>query len=251
MSIPIEEPRREIRELVNPDTLEIFDDFFERNPSLPYNYIWPRNKSGWNYHKTVEWKLQKSCEWKLLTAQQKFQLAEDIVKKWGGIKMNSPKTIERYAVLADMPEPPSPLAGIATYSKIFAIADPEKYAIYDARVAAALNAVQLLYGKPDYQRVFFNYGKGRNKSISGEEGFEKRFPRDYLIKERRWQPIDKDNTYEMYIGLLLALRERRGEALHHFEMTLFANAEDLCLEAMGLPSISRGAVRRWSSCAKS
>ena len=41
-------------------------------------------------------------------------------------------------------DPETPLSGIASFSKVLAIKDPLKYAIYDARVAVSINAIQMI-----------------------------------------------------------------------------------------------------------
>jgi len=49
-----------------------------------------------------------------------------------------------YINQADAERPSTPFSGIASYSKIFSIKDPDRYAIFDARVSASLNAIQLI-----------------------------------------------------------------------------------------------------------
>lgn len=211
--------------------------FFERDPSSLVAYKWPNNAKGLNQEQTIELKARLAEEWKQSDPNSKLKLAHKIVYEWGGVRRNQPETLKRYVERADMAAPPLPLAGIASYSKIFTIADPERYVIYDARVAAALNAVQLLHYDAGGHYICFNYVPGRNVTINGENGFVKRFSRQRLIA-MGWQPVRRDDTYQTYLTLLKTLSKKRGEPLHSFEMTLFANAVELCRQAMQLEQAS-------------
>ncbi|QQP93622.1 hypothetical protein IGS68_31880 (plasmid) [Skermanella sp. TT6] len=211
--------------------IQAVDDYFDSDASEFLEYCWPRGKNSRNYDQTIVWKSEKSAEWRLGDRNKRISIAHDIVVKWGGIPRNKPENLERYVDLAGLDDPPLPIERVTTYSKIFAIANPEKYAIYDSRVAAALNAVQIIFSKPHGPGVFFNYPQGRNTKIYGKSGFTKTFGKKLLVDEGGWQSLERDNTYREYLKLIKSLSDRRGHPLVHFEMTLFANAEKLCGKA--------------------
>jgi len=162
-------------------------------------------------------------------------IAKVIVSKWGGVRRNKDTTFEGYVKEILKPIPSTPLGGIASYSKIFAIADMNKYAIYDARVAACLNAIQ--WNSDMKNGIAFNYIDGRNK-VTGHKGEKKGFAHQnefetkYLI-EHGWKKVEKDETYTVYLELLKeCLKHFKDYKLHDLEMVLFANAEKECKKAM-------------------
>ena len=131
----------------------------------------------------------------------------------------------------------TPLKGIASYSKILAAAFPEDYAIYDARVAASLNAIQLL--NPSDGRIAFHYLAGRNNIVGNKNkkiGFteDKRFSiKNLTSSDYNFLPIDKNNVYKIYINLLKNIVQKNPNfKLHECEMVLFAQAEELCTKVM-------------------
>ena len=170
--------------------------------------------------------------------QDKMSLAKIVVADWGGIRSNTDETLKAYVKMLDKDNPVTPLKGIASYSKIFSIADLGKYAIYDARVAACLNAVQ--YRLKIEQGLAFNYVNGRN-SIIGHAGkrdgfvYKKSFKVSDLL-EGGWVKIEKDRTYECYLRLLRKcldkLNASNGLQMFHLEMALFSNAEAECKKAL-------------------
>ncbi len=162
-------------------------------------------------------------------------IAEWVIKNWGGIKTNKPKTIARYATEARSASPETPIQGIASFSKVLAASNPEKYAIYDARVAVSLNAIQLLAGVGD-DGIAFPYLPGRNKitgdtSSKPQRGFSTKvaFSRKTLCGSLQWQKIRRDDAYSAYLNLLANLPKYR---IYELEMTLFAQAETLACTAM-------------------
>jgi len=109
---------------------------------------------------------------------------------------------------------------VASYSKLFSIARPEAYAIYDARVAACLNAVQINGGIR--RGIAFNCLPGRNNVVGNT-----------VTKRGNWVLIKRDETYSRYLDLLETCRAKLpGYDLPRLEMALFANAEAECQRAM-------------------
>jgi len=131
----------------------------------------------------------------------------------------------------------TPIKGIASYSKILAAAFPDDYAIYDARVAVSLNAIQLL--NPCEDRIAFHYLAGRNNIVghAGKKiGFsqEEKFSIKNLISSNHnFLFIDKNNVYNFYINLLKnVIKNNPHLKLYEYEMVLFAQAEELCTKLM-------------------
>ncbi len=124
------------------------------------------------------------------------------------------------------------ISGVASYSKVLAIREPETFAIYDARVAVSLNAIQLIAGCPD--GWFFPYLPGRNKITGdtiGNRGFSTctKFKSEAVLKRHPdWKLIPRRSSYAQYLELLHTLHQEMPEiSIQEMEMALFADAEAL------------------------
>ena len=227
---------------MNPTTSALCYFFKREVPRLPTNYRWKiptingfidSGKCG--YLQNLELKEYLTKRWCAANCADRLQLARVIVSDWGGVRRNSDETLRNYVeeILSD--DPVTPLKGIASYSKIFSIVLPEKYAIYDARVAACLNAVQINAGLR--KGMAFNYVPGRNNVVGNavtRRGFTQwsRFSVKSL-SFTGWSQIKRDETYEQYLRLLSdCLKQLPDRKLAELEMALFANAECQCQLAM-------------------
>jgi hypothetical protein len=145
---------------------------------------------------------------------RRYELAAWYVRDWGGIRRNDDATIKVYC---DSPEgelASSTWKGVATWSKILAMRNPDKYAIYDARVGAALVALQLLKGAPNL--LLFPQVPSRNNAITD---FQRRIK---TIGGRRGQ------TYNDYADLLGTVAAKtKLNSPEEIGMVLFANSLSL------------------------
>lgn len=216
--------------------------FKEELPKLENSYTWKipningfRQSGEKGYLPNVELKLYFSREWSKSSDEDKIKLAKIIVSDWGGVKGNHPETLAKYVSNINAGIPETPIKGVASYSKIYSITDMNEYAIYDARVACCLNAVQFNYGVK--VGLAFNYISGRN-NVTGHSGkkigfvYQDEFKTENLISNG-WGKIKLNDTYATYIKLLKeCLKFFPTYGLHDLEMVLFANAEKECLKAM-------------------
>lgn len=220
---------------------EFFDDSIKE---LPNTYEWriPQIEGffakGTNlYEQNRELKKFLSTQWRIAnTPEKRMLITKTVVSRWGGVRRNKKLTLEEHIERARSNNPETPIKGVASYSKLLAIANPESYAIYDARVAACINAVQINRGATG---LAFNYLPGRNNVVgnAGKKcGFSqcKRFS-TAALKCAGWETIGRDETYSKYLELLKFCKENGTSAtLTQMEMALFANAERECLKAMKL-----------------
>ncbi|MEQ9104970.1 MAG: hypothetical protein RIE53_09740 [Rhodothermales bacterium] len=215
-------------------------------PALPDTYDWDiplssatfvNNVAGRNsYERNVALKHALNEHWQR-NPDRRRELLEWIVKDWGGIRGNKPATLDGYLVRMSSSRPETPLQGIASFSKVLAIADPHSHAIYDARVAVSLNAIQLLSGVTG--GLAFPYVPGRNKttgdwSQSRKRGFSTR--PEFAVKKlcsapHTWRRIVRDKAYGDYLRLL-GTYTSRDFRLYDLEMALFSQAEVLAKRAM-------------------
>lgn len=202
-------------------------------------YVWPKRGQfpnlddfqfhGTNYEKNIRLKEVFADLW---CDGDRVMLAHWIVNKWGGIRRNNDETIRGYVSRIEQEDFPSELSGVASYSKILAFIQPEKFAIYDARVAASLNGIQLLFGVD--KGSIWNNLQGRNKKI---EEFKKTLAGSQALERRGWRKLDKHKCYTFYNDeLKSALSNFPDYKLFHLEMLLFATAEiiaERCWSSLG------------------
>jgi hypothetical protein len=142
------------------------------------------------------------------------------VKEWGGVKSNKIETLFEYIQLAPNILIGRGERGIASWSKMLSIRDPENYAIYDARVAMSLNTISLI--KATKSDVFFPQLSSRNKKIIVAQHRVADCARINGIER-------KENFYQYYLNCLRrAVIECNGKFdIQTAEMILFADAEKL------------------------
>lgn len=180
-------------------------EFFNRElPKLKESYAWKiPNISGFeksgqtDYDSNVAMKRFLNRQWHNSNGKQKLKICQLIISDWGGVRGNKEATLEEYVRRVLQGDLATPITGVASYSKLYSIVYPQKFAIYDARVAACLVAVQYLAGVS--QGLGFNYVSGRNNVIGHQEkriGFvyEAEF-RTKSLAAKGWQRIKRDDTY--------------------------------------------------------
>lgn len=220
--------------------MDAFNTFFKDHlPNLSQHYQWPKRipkpiaDAPWVFKtngsdECIEMKHHLTELWGRANETEKADLAHWIVSGWGGVRANSLKTLARYLTAINSSNYPTSLQGVASYSKILSVVDCRQYAIYDARVAAALNAVQLLY--PGELSHYYSYVPSRNGVI---RRFMQAYPKTELVGQRGWQEVSWNGGYKAYCQLLLDLKTQfPGREIYHFEMTLFSMAPELCERLM-------------------
>lgn len=212
-------------------------------PKLQNTYSWPVSvkakaalpefqwhKESGRLNECIDLKHHLTHAWANADEAKKRSLASWIVSEWGGVRSNKPTTLDSYLKRGLDENEVWPLKGVASYSKILSVVDCLKYAIYDARVAACLNAIQLYM---DCQEpVFFHYVPSRNKAIQGNnegKGFIEIFSKRELVGSRGWYEIEKEATYLTYLQLLHNVKyQLPNTEIYHLEMLLFSLSLDLC-----------------------
>ncbi|WP_435137648.1 hypothetical protein [Pseudopelagicola sp. nBUS_19] len=203
--------------------------------SLSTNYTWPKRGefpsyahlanvekiTGSKYEKNIQLKKQSAKIW---NAGDKFEVANWAISTWGGIRGNKPETVESYVKAIVSGERPKQLKGVASYSKILSFMNPKEYAIYDARVAISLNAIQLL--NEETSGTIFRYLPGRNKQLQKFRNLPS--TKAASLSQLGWASLKKDECYSNYLTILKRVNtELRGSELYELEMSLFADAETL------------------------
>lgn len=190
--------------------------------SLPAAITLPR---GNQYEKNVALKKLLNREIRRTTTNEGRQrLFRYYVSTWGGIHSNSEETLEFYARASANELIERGTKGIASWSKVLSICEPDEFAIFDARVSASLNALQIIHNVADKQR--FPILASRNKIINMGNN---------LLKRQNWRNAPTRAFYRTYLSYLkntvTSLDAKLGAAVATIEMLLFAKAEDLLREA--------------------
>lgn len=159
------------------------------------------------------------------TPSSRLEIARWYVAVWGGVKRNADETLQRYVSAAPDLLAVSGTAGVASWSKVLAVSDPERFAIFDARVSAALNALQLKRGG---QHILFPRLRSQNGGIVDFNA--------WLGRLRTTDATRPPSTavYATYLALVHAAARIVGDGCtpELVEMVLFANAETLASDAM-------------------
>lgn len=151
-------------------------------------------------------------------------LAHWYVATWGGVRANRAGTIRAYVEASEEELIGRGTAGIASWSKILVVRDPERFAIYDARVAVALNALQIARGIESSK--LFPKVPSRNKTIV-------KFQAWGASAISRAHRLPKSDAYRWYLDLLRAVAARLAlPSVDTVEMTLFADAEALAKDVL-------------------
>ncbi len=229
---------------MKPHIAVLLEYFKKELPLLNNSYEWKIPEiNGFSrcgersYSANVELKEYLNKKWSsAISREEKTSLAKTVIADWGGVRSNEESTLIAFIEEIESNTPLTPIKGIASYSKLFSIVNLEKYCIYDARVAACLNAIQFNSGIRN--GIAFNYVPGRNNT-TGNSLNKKGFSHHSSFKTRKlvssgWSRIKRDDTYTVYINTLNeCLSHLKSYKLYDLEMVLFSNAEKECMSAMG------------------
>lgn len=183
---------------------------------------------GNQYLKNLVLKQELNNRWKNSgNSKEKFELIKYYIATWGGIHTNSQKSMNEYSNLSARELIKKGKKGIASWSKAIVIHDPNKYAIFDARVAISLNCIQKLYNIEN--KVLFPVLSSRNKVVARG---------NKLIKEsaklENWKKANEETFYNQYLEILENVADEFNTNVSTVEMLLFAKAEELVKETYRL-----------------
>lgn len=198
-------------------------------------YNWPINleylpvelniKGNDLYAKNIDLRFQLNSSYlKSNTFEEKYNLLKWYIYNWGGVKTNNQETLELYTSSSPQELIERGSKGIASWSKALSIINPQEYAIYDARVAMSLNALQIINNVDN--PLYYPPLLSRNKTINSCKD---------QIKPvlQKWKKVKDQEFYQTYLNLLKDVASDIGnDTSHHdIEMLLFAYAEELALSA--------------------
>ncbi len=184
---------------------------------------------GNQYKKNIS--LKNQLNKKLQSAENhedKKELLKYYISTWGGIHGNSEEKMDEYTRSTDSEIIALGSNGIASWSKALCIRNPNNFAIFDARVSASLNALQIINNTKT--PTLYPILTSRNKVVkAGINLFKKE------AKIQKWQPADALTFYSNYLTLLENVAATIDKELHAskttIEMLLFAKSEELIKKA--------------------
>ena len=222
------------------------DELRPRIDECEHWYRFPINDDVLNKHTGITLKSSNKCarnielKWELhrrfksAGCEGKQRYTRYYVREWGGIKTNSDETIRRYACYAPDKILKRGVTGIASWSKALVLHDPSCYAIYDARVAVALNYIVARRSGPLARRIEGRRGfpvpRGQNNTIESA----RRTCKTLWGRFHTWIECQdgKDSGFYCYYldsikeaASLLTERGHEGVCMHRIEMMLFGLAE--------------------------
>jgi len=178
-----------------------------------------------SYDRNLELKYKLSEALKTGDWNGRLELVDYYIRTWGGIKNNNPETLWFYAHSDPIDLIARGTQGVASWSKALCIRNPDRYAIFDARVSAALNALQMI-GKTEHPLLFPTL-TSQNTTIAASKAFLKNTADKY-----GWQKAGDKEFYLIYLDLLKSLSHELKESIQTIEMVLFSKAEELLRQAM-------------------
>lgn len=175
-------------------------------------------------------KEQLHLGWREADAARRARLEHYYIHVWGGVRTNRPEKLQAYHRVSAEENIARGKAGIASWSKALCVRDPFKFAIFDARVAASMNALQVIHRLPGSESLRFPLLASRNTVVSrGNAQLQKWF------REHAW-PRVRPAFYADYLHVCESVAARLGATgrplpIFAVEMALFASAEELLNKA--------------------
>ena len=176
------------------------------------------------YKKNISLKKVLNEKWMNSDKNEKEILIKYYISTWGGIHTNSAKKMKYYSESDSDELISNGSKGIASWSKALCIHNPEKYAIFDARVSISLNALQIISNVE--KKLFFPVLTSRNTVI--KEAIKRA---NNVAKEDNWKNSTECTFYKNYLALLEEVSKKLKTKVYSIEMLLFAKAEELSKEA--------------------
>jgi hypothetical protein len=161
---------------------------------------------------------------------RRAELERYYIRDWGGVRGNRPETLETYHRAGADENIARGKTGIASWSKALCVRDPLQYAIFDARVSASLNALQIIYQARIDVPIRFPVLASQNRQVMDGNA---QLKRHFAI--HGW-PGEPAGFYRDYLELCRSAGARLGVPgeplpIYAVEMALFAHTEELLSQA--------------------
>jgi hypothetical protein len=184
---------------------------------------------GNQYEKNLALKTELNKKLKRETDhEEKKRLLKYYISTWGGIHGNSDETLNKYTRATTDELIAMGSHGIASWSKALCVHNPGQFAIFDARVSASMNALQIIENTENIK--LYPVLTSRNNTIKKGIKFFKG-----KAKKEGWESAPECSFYREYLGYLKnaasSLDKNLGASVATIEMLLFSKAEELVRKA--------------------
>ena len=203
--------------------VDIVTAHFEKYPiDLTKEYRWPK-KVPVRFDQTFEKRKELSRTFNSEPQLRKL-LAAQMVGEWGGIKKGL-ETVKN-EMATETPEQliKRGIVRVASWSKIIALHDPEKFLIYDARVAWTIN---LILCKSETISTYFPMPSSQNSHLKKAE----KSSVGIRLKSSSSKIIQDLDFYTAFLFLAGAVGEKLEIPAWQVEMALFARGPEMVKEA--------------------
>lgn len=167
------------------------------------------------------------------------ELSVWVIRDWGGIRSNNKRSLDKHVYEARNFSRTYGKKGVASYSKLLSAKNYEKNFILDARVAVALNVLQLEYFGG--HRYFFDVLATQNKDIAT---FNKKYSSKKYI-DVGFVGLDEE-IYIFYNELILMMAEYLNLRGIEVEMMLFDNAINIISDTDEIDNLYQQNKTYWS-----
>jgi hypothetical protein len=171
-----------------------------------------------DFEKTIAMKRVLSKTYSDGDPETKKRLVKFFVQDWGGVRGHHERTIEIYATGTVDDLIARKTAGIASWSKALNLRDPDKFPIYDSRVALALNVLAKRGGDLSTFPLVASRNAGRDRAVRAAL---KASGRNYQAFYERYQALLNEAATELRVSSQV------------LEMLLFAKGPELWDEFVG------------------
>lgn len=226
------------------DVKELLDNKFINNDD--YNRL---IDASVGYNRNVELKYIVYSRIKDLNINQQEELANWIVKKWGGIKagkgsllalaLNMEKSLKDKGV--------SSFQKVASYSKVLSFKNIEEFIIYDSRIVYSLNWIML---KQNATKLYFPIPSSRNRKLMSFdfdvilklysknifiESIDNLKDKRYIVDCEKRLYVRKEDAYKEICKTVKEINKRlwddeRSNYPFYTEMLLFSIADNFIIE---------------------
>lgn len=215
---------------------ELLNQFIQdRQGLVTKHYPWAINTAflpdgiildnGTNYEQNIQLKWMLHGKFNRGSEESRLNLITYYISKWGGVRSNAAATLDIYTTM----DPKElihvrKIKGIASWSKALCVRNPSQYAIFDARVSATLNLLQL-QGLNEQERRWFPRLSTRNKTITQI---------NQLVRNAGGVYHSNEDVYNSYLSLIRTTAESLNTDIHTVEMTLFTYPMELYTQLPGI-----------------
>jgi hypothetical protein len=186
--------------------------------------------NGTYYEQNIQLKWLLFKQFEQGPEESRLNIIRYYISKWGGVRSNAAATLHLYTTM----DPQElihvrNIKGIASWSKALCVRNPGQYAIFDARVSATLNLLQL-QGLNGQERRWFPRLSTRNKTITQI---------NQLVRNAGGLYHANEVVYDTYLSLIRNTADSLNTDIHTVEMTLFSYPIELYQDFVNPQKIER------------